>query len=314
MSMNVSAAESSAHTGRLTRVLETCHELLDDGDAAGAISHLAGELSRIREACTPDEWSVIADICQAHSLHRRLREDPYLADAFHKPRGYPGDAETLDFVYGYRQPGSEITRLGRELLSVTTSVGIAGAVRTRCSHIAELVRGVAPKEPSPVILSIACGHLRELHWVGGSAEDLTVVGVDHDQATLDTAVKLHQSVKLTGVRASVRSLIAGKVQLPSADLIYASGLYDYLEDPTAIALTNVLVASLRPGGRLLIANLTPNNEEIACMEAIWDWWMVYRDEDAMLCLASQLGTEYTASVYTIAGGRVACMLVRRNAE
>ena len=44
--------------------------------------------------------------------------------------------------------------------------------------------------------------------------------------------------------------------------------------------------SLRPGGRLIVANFAPELRDIAYMEAIMDWRLIYRDETALVTLAS----------------------------
>jgi len=64
---------------------------------------------------------------------------------------------------------------------------------------------------------------------------------------------------------------------------------------------------LRPGGRVVIANLTPANGEIAFMESVMDWWMVYREcaDLARLVDSGRLSTR----TYALCGGRVACLEV-----
>jgi hypothetical protein len=77
--------------------------------------------------------------------------------------------------------------------------------------------------------------------------------------------------------------------LANLDLVYSTGLYDYLPDPVAQRLTSRLYTLLRPGGRMLIGNFeeTPNTTWI--MDYAVDWPILYRDEAAMYRLASGLG-------------------------
>ena len=67
-------------------------------------------------------------------------------------------------------------------------------------------------------------------------------------------------------------------------LAYAAGLFDYLTRDVARALTGALLHMLSPGGRLLIANFTPETSDAAFMEAFMDWQLVYRDEADMRLL------------------------------
>ncbi len=38
----------------------------------------------------------------------------------------------------------------------------------------------------------------------------------------------------------------------------------------------------RPGGTLLTANFLPGIECVGFMEVAMDWWLIYRDENAMM--------------------------------
>jgi hypothetical protein len=91
-------------------------------------------------------------------------------------------------------------------------------------------------------------------------------------------------------------------------------LYDYLDERLATALTARLVAGLRPDGELLITNLTPANPEIAFMEVVMDWWMVYRDEHALGALVQAVAAEQAGLSYqtcSFDSGRVAAAVIRQ---
>src|SRR3954463_8919410 len=83
----------------IAKILSETARRLDANDAPGAVDWLATQLAAVRQSATGTEWRDAAKAIQAHALHSRLLEDPYLWAAFHKPRGYAGDAHTLDFVY-----------------------------------------------------------------------------------------------------------------------------------------------------------------------------------------------------------------------
>ena len=87
------------------------------------------------------------------------------------------------------------------------------------------------------------------------------------------------------VHGSVRGILKGSVALPMSDFIYTAGLYDYLSQPVAARLTEILFGRLNPGGRLLIANFLRDIKDIGYMEAYLDWYLTYRDEDEMEALA-----------------------------
>lgn len=84
----------------------------------------------------------------------------------------------------------------------------------------------------------------------------------------------------------------GNLAEMSFDLIYSAGLYDYIltfddKRKGAIALTTNLFHLLKPGGRLLIGNFSPNNplDLRFAMEYLYHWVLIYRDEKEMYSLA-----------------------------
>ena len=66
-------------------------------------------------------------------------------------------------------------------------------------------------------------------------------------------------------------------------------LADYLSQRFARVLTRTLFEMLKPGGRLLVANMTPETNA-AYLEAFMDWWMTYRDDENMRDLASAVSS------------------------
>ena len=81
------------------------------------------------------------------------------------------------------------------------------------------------------------------------------------------------------------------MRIPQSDLVYASGLFDYLDQRAGAVLLKRMFASVRVGGSVVIPNLTPHNEEVGYMEAVMDWWMCYRTETGLRQLASQLNLD-----------------------
>lgn len=89
----------------------------------------------------------------------------------------------------------------------------------------------------------------------------------------------------------------------SFDLIYSAGLYDYIltfddKRKGAMALTTNLFHLLKPGGRLLIGNFSPNNplDLRFAMEYLYDWVLIYRDEKEMYRLADGIPASDIAEI------------------
>jgi len=76
--------------------------------------------------------------------------------------------------------------------------------------------------------------------------------------------------------------------LAGFDLVYAAGLYDYLPTSVTQKLTRALFDALQPGGSLLIGNFLPDIATAGFMEAVMDWWLIYRSQAELLQLTAGL--------------------------
>ena len=265
-----------------TAFIDNCHALLSAGDI-GRMGDLADTLDSIRRDLSIEEWQAfIADVVAPHPIRQLLHEEPFARRAYEKPRGYAGDAPMLDLVYADRRPLAPLTMLGSTLYDWTITSPGCRSVRARRDILAALIDQVASERSSPRILSVACGHLREGQRSeavrsGAIAE---FVALDQDRESLAVVAQEQRAHNVTPVHATIRRLLVSGSAFGSFDLAYAAGLYDYLEESVAQALTAVMFRSLRPGGVLLIGNFAPNLVDIGYMEAIMDWWMCLRRDPA----------------------------------
>jgi extracellular factor (EF) 3-hydroxypalmitic acid methyl ester biosynthesis protein len=283
-----------------------CHEALHLDGLAATVDRFVDEAWAIRNAVPWPDWKHAVEVSRRSVAHRQLLADPYTRDAFAKPRGYPGDADTLDYVYGYRGP-DEADEMGKSLFAISTSVPLAQAVRSRCAQIASHVSNTGP---DAVVVSVAAGHMRELHQVQDPA-GRSFLAIDHDARTLDRVAAVHCSCRLVSMKPSVLEFVSGRFDCPPADLIYSAGLFDYLKTASALSVLRSLVRSLKPDGLLVVANLTGVSPEIAYMEAVMDWWMQYRGPGELKTLVDKAGiSPALANTYTTDDGRVAWLTVR----
>ena len=96
------------------------------------------------------------------------------------------------------------------------------------------------------------------------------------------------------VKGSVRALISDRLCFDNLNFVYSAGLYDYLADRVAERLTSRLFSFLAPGGRLLIANFTPELRDIGYMEAYMDWRLIYRTTEQLSSLSAAIQTQAVA--------------------
>lgn len=232
--------------------------------------------------------------CRAHPLHALVQQDPYTHRASTKPRGYAGDAVMMDYIYR-NQPPEGTSTLGQGVFGATTRVSMGLSVRYRLQLLKSLIDDTVVNHEAGRILSVACGHARELEGslVGSACFRGEVVALDQDPLSCQELARVHPASPVRVVCRGVRDLLNGPLadELGHFDLIYSAGLFDYLPDTLARRLTTRLLHMLRPGGRLLIANFVPGGSGRGYMELFMDWTLVLRNEAAMRELASASGAE-----------------------
>jgi len=281
---------STGTDSELVTLLDTAHQRLRAGDVFDGMEHLLVGLTDRRRHVPAERWRTLCDTqVRRHPVFAFVHQAPFTQRAFAKPRGYPGDAVTLDYIYGLEPLGPQ-SQAVRDLYGWEFQTPSCRSVRARRKLLAEHIDLSGARSPRPRILSLACGHLRE-------ARDAMLLldrgadaffAVDQDAESLATVSSELRVYGVNAVRGSVRGVLAGKVLYRDLDLAYAAGLYDYLADPVAIQLTARLFAMLRSGGRLLVPNFNPTLRDVGYLEAFMDWWLIYRSNGEMHRLLSAI--------------------------
>jgi extracellular factor (EF) 3-hydroxypalmitic acid methyl ester biosynthesis protein len=247
--------------------------------------------------------SMLMPVLRACPLHRR---------AYEKPLGYAGDYRMMELCYA-QEPGGE-GLFGRFLHTIGQHYTLARAVVSREVVARSAIRAAASTDgDSPVrILALAAGAAIEARrFVEETAilqRPVELILLDQDLGAHETAhrhiaralLERHRDslpVTVHGLHFSVRQLLKPSTaedrwvvseMLSDLDLAYSAGLYDYLSDRLAAALTRFLYSRIRPGGRLLLGNLVETPDSTWIMNYVWGWPLVYRDEERMLRLADGL--------------------------
>ncbi len=283
---------------RLDLALDFCADALIAGDGHTAFGSANDVLAAVSQNVDRRLWrDIVRPHVRRHRFAHLTLECPLTRRSFERPRGYPGDAVLLDLIYGHRDAASmtaELTGVARTAQAFTFAVPACAAVRARRVRLAEEIDMTARTRPGARVLSVACGHLRELELsdtFGGG--DVEVIGLDQDPRSLDVASS-YPGVRT--VEESVRGLLKQAGTLTDFDLIYAAGLYDYLDRRTAAALTANLFGRLRAGGRLLVANFLVGVWEAPYLDVFMDWQLMYRDADAIAGFAASLDRDALAQL------------------
>ena len=274
------------------RLLDRVHALIAENSFNEGLDKLYAGLKYIWLNSTSLEWENFSRFaCLKHPLLQILHADPFSSRAFYKPRGYAGDAVLTDLIYDRHRHLAEFQGTGAKLYAYTSDTAMPRAIRARREILARKIDETALRVKSPKILSMASGHLREADlsraFENGSIAEW--VAVDHDTESLETVSSAYGSNPcVRTISLSVRRMLQEKISLGEFDLVYASGLYDYLGQPVARLLTENLFSQLKSGGRLIVNNFLPRIDDIGYLETYMDWRLIYRDTSAMENLVEAL--------------------------
>jgi hypothetical protein len=89
----------------MAAILDWTLDALHAGNVDDAMTTLVTSPDAQRAALPREEWRQwIESTARRHLLYLTVQEDPFVGHSATRPRGYPGDAELLDFIY--RSPKS----------------------------------------------------------------------------------------------------------------------------------------------------------------------------------------------------------------
>ncbi len=286
---------------------------LEAADGPEAHARLADRtietLREIRDEAGPTDWAAAAvPAVRDHAIGALMQDCPLTRHAFARPRGYPGDAGLLDLIYHHPDAGDAVAAAGaagRAAYAVTAGTAPCAAVRERRRILAAAIDRAAAERPGAAVLAVACGHLREAEISAALRAGRVGRLLATDQDRVSLALVAEQAHKLSPAiatrRLSVRDFIAAKAtteaEIGRFDLVYAAGLYDYLDERIAARLTRKLFGLLRPGGRLLIGNFLTGLREEAYMDAVMDWQLLYRTEAQIRAFAAEISEVDLAGIH-----------------
>lgn len=288
----MSAIPIAMDSRTLLPALDQALTSIASGDVPAGMDVLVRSLKKIRNSRARDAWR---DECcpaiRAHPLRKWVHQDPLTAHAFRKARGYSGDALLMDHAYGVNRlvawPHPSTT--AGKLYFCTTNSPSSRALRYSRSLMAKAIDGAAARRGVPRILSLGAGHLREMEMARSAARGRygRFVALDQDNASLQVASADYDHLELETANLAVESL-QGNHFTGEFDLVYAAGLFDSLSEHIARKLVQVMFASLRPGGTMMYSNFLPHIDDAGYLEALMDWWLVYRTPQELTALASGL--------------------------
>ncbi len=294
---------ASPTPAQIASFLDHAADMLTEPETVPAIwGPLLAGLRRMQQTIAEPQWWAGP---RAHRIAQLLSEDPGTAWSAAAPRGYPGDAHLIDFVYEHKAVAREVDTAsvrGRAVNAMMVSSSCCVAAQERRRLLARWLDAAAERSKQAEVLVLASGHLRELELAQCADRLARVVALDQDPASIAEMKRTHEGLDtLFPVVASIGRIIVKPLVHGRFDLVYAAGLFDYLDDTTAKRLLSGMFTALKPGGRLLFANFCHDVVDYGYMDSFMDWRLLTRDEPEMRTLLDVLPAAEIANTFIFRG-------------
>ena len=280
------------YAGFLDDIRQRLLDARDQDTANQALDELFVALHARYSNASPLDWKSFVAMCRIHPLVDLLHRDPFTCRAFTKPRGYAGDAEMMDYIYGRedQRPGPQADPIGQSVFFYTTQAPASEGVRARRAFISTQIDRLAEERNRPHILSIAAGHLREASLSVAVRRRRTgrFLALDADPQSAAEVQRCYSAYGVETVTASFTRLLGRPRHQNEFDLVYSTGLFDYLNQRTGRRLVSSMFQMLRPGGCLIVANFLPGVRDVGYMETFMDWNLIYRTRGDMVDLTMDI--------------------------
>lgn len=276
-------------------------------DAEAGWVALLEEGNRLSAATFNDKAQRIAMKSFTESVvTQMLIEGPGWARCYHKPAGYPGDYKIMNYGYERRPEGETVREKFLHLLGMIASKAIVSRMEALATLIADYALSRndladADKGVRYSITSVGSGPARELEDIlkatpGHVGWDVTLI--DQEPAALDYVysrivdIEGRERLNVNALNISFRDMLSPSRDAASFlnnDIIYSSGLVDYLNPLLAQRFVKRLYEYVKPGGQVIIGNVNElPTGMIWPLEFLTDWSLYFRTEEEMRAIASDI--------------------------
>ncbi len=278
---------------------------------AGKIGELLNLFEKEAQKVRPEEVPVYKAFAR-RELHPFMLCAPFAHRTYTKPLGYAGDYEMVNMML-QESPIRGNNTYARIFHDLTTNTAACLAHRNRIAFLNERLAGEAARVQGEMrlcnILNVGCGPAVEVQRFIRDSEDseeCVFTLMDFNSETLEyTRERVSAAIEASGhrptvnfVQKSIDELLKdvhdqGEEIVPTYDLVYCAGLFDYFPDNVCRNLVSLYYKWVKPGGLLVTTNVTPANPERYSMEHLLEWYLIYRDEAGMAALAPQGSNPHT---------------------
>ncbi|MBD3245407.1 MAG: response regulator [Candidatus Omnitrophica bacterium] len=224
---------------------------------------------------------------------------------YYKPIGYAGDFLVMEYIYNYNGQENFLGDSSFEKLvnHFTCNIPVTNANIVRKNYLKQKIKDAAQRNNSAKVLSVGSGSGRELvelleeqslpAGLCFTALDLEPLALDFlKEQVFGVAREKREIVHVEFINMDIIALIRQKNNselLQENDLVYVSGVYDYLHDRIARLLLQKLFELVRPGGQLVVCNISSEKQFLrAYYEFLGGWDMIYRNREKMMSWVEEL--------------------------
>lgn len=235
------------------------------------------------------------------NLHPVLLLSRFITRAFRKPLGYAGDFEIVRMIVNDSFVGTSL--FSRVLNHWVLQQPPAAAHRYRLEYLERVIADVIQRPQSRELLSVVsvgAGPAIEIERAASRIESGAIVRfelIDFNSATIEYLRKVGERVEelQKGWKVNPKLMAAQRLIRPKEvifgqqDLIYCAGLLDYLSNALSARLVEQLWGAVRPGGSLVLTNVTWSNPVQQTMEYLLEWFVEHRSGEQVEVMLRSMG-------------------------
>lgn len=224
---------------------------------------------------------------------KRIREiflmGAYNQWSLRKPFGYAGDFKIIDDIYQNNPSSSGFARLFDNYFMMSA---ISVAVRNRKEDFKKLIADFLDENQDRAlrIMNLGSGCCREIGELFSSGKiankNIIFDCYDNESEAIDYAKRLLSGIPNINFQRTnaLKIAVTQKIDLlirHKYDLIYSTGLFDYLNYKISTRIIANLKKLLNLEGILAVSNVRDkySNPSVLYMQWVGDWNLTYRDDD-----------------------------------